>query len=69
MKEAKQALAECPVYHRIPLHFRKSDNGHKAAPRTREEPAERDDLDASIHAPERLQEPGPSQLPPPPNRY
>ena len=65
MKEAKQALADCPAYHRIPLHFRKTDNGDKTTPHTREDPVERDDLDASIHALDRPLEAEPSQPPPP----
>jgi hypothetical protein len=65
MKEAKQALADCPTYHRIPLHFRNTDNGDKAAPQARQDPIERDDLAASIHAPNRTQLAQPSQPLPP----
>ncbi|RHZ46117.1 uncharacterized protein CDV56_102219 [Aspergillus thermomutatus] len=61
MKESKQALADCPTYHRIPLHFRNADNGDKATPQIRLDPVARDGLDASIHAPDEPQEAEPPQ--------
>ncbi|KAJ5330279.1 zinc knuckle domain protein [Penicillium atrosanguineum] len=51
MNEAKQALADCPIYHRIPLHFRNTTNGNTLTPPKRPDPAEVVDLDLSIHAP------------------
>ncbi|KAF3007146.1 hypothetical protein E8E15_000804 [Penicillium rubens] len=53
MLEAKQALADCPAYHRVPLHFRVAPGANTAAtsPSTIA-----DGIEASIHAPERQQE-------------
>lgn len=40
MDEAKQALAGCPIYHRIPLHFRHTASGNTSTPQIRPDPAE-----------------------------
>lgn len=65
MKEAQQALADCPAYHRVPLHFRNTDHGDRVVPETRQVSVERDDLEASIHLPNRPQEVEPRQASPP----
>ena len=56
MNEAKQALADCPTYHRIPLHFRNTEYVTTLILRVRSVPAEAVDLNLSIHAPEEQQE-------------
>ena len=56
MNEAKQALADCPMYHRIPLHFRNTASGITPSPPVGPDVAEIVDLDLSIHAPEVQQE-------------
>lgn len=61
MNEAKQALADCPMYHRIPLHFRNTASGNTSIPSIRSDPAEIVDLDLSMHAPEAQQGARPSQ--------
>ena len=52
MNEAKQALANCPAYHRIPMHFRVTASTGKEATSTRADPMATNGLEASIHAPE-----------------
>ena len=56
MNEAKQALADCPMYHRIPLHFRNTASGNTSRPPVGPDVAEIVDVDLSIHAPEGQQE-------------
>jgi hypothetical protein len=56
LKEAKQALADCPTYHRIPLHFHSTSNRDEVVPQARQDPVERDTLEASIHAREKPQD-------------
>lgn len=63
MNEAKQALADCPMYHRIPLHFRNTARGNTSSPPVGPDVAEIVDLDLSIHAPEGQQEATLSQRP------
>ena len=63
MNEAKQALADCPMYHRIPLHFRNTASGNTLSPPVGPDVAEIVDLDLSIHAPEGQQEATLSQRP------
>ena len=63
LEEAKQALADCPAYHRIPLHFRSTASSDTTSSPIGPSPAEREDLDASIYAPEGQQESNPSQYP------
>lgn len=50
MNEAKQALAECPTYHRIPLHFRTATSSGKTTS-SRSNTTRPDGMEASIHAP------------------
>jgi hypothetical protein len=64
LDEVKQALADCPAYHRIPLHFRNPASGDPTPALIRPSPAEKDDLDASIHAPDGQREADPSHCPP-----
>ncbi|KAJ5215537.1 uncharacterized protein N7498_001944 [Penicillium cinerascens] len=64
LNEAKQALADCPAYHRIPLHFRNTASSDTTSPPFRPSATERDDLDAPILAPRGQQEADPSHLPP-----
>ncbi|KAJ5215295.1 zinc knuckle domain protein [Penicillium cinerascens] len=64
LDEAKQALADCPAYHRIPLHFRNTVSSDTTSSPFRPSATERDDLDAPIHAPEGEQEADPSHLSP-----
>ena len=52
MNEAKQALANCPAYHRVPLHLRVTASTGKEATSTRADPMATNGLEASIHAPE-----------------
>ncbi|KAI1829206.1 hypothetical protein DTO027I6_9897 [Penicillium roqueforti] len=56
MNEAKQALTDCPMYHRISLHFRNAASGNTSTPPIRPDPAEIVDLDLSIHVPQGQQE-------------
>ncbi|KAJ6126397.1 hypothetical protein N7523_002009 [Penicillium sp. IBT 18751x] len=60
---AKQALADCPAYHRIPLHFRHTVSSDTTPSPIGPSPAERDDLDASLHASEGQQKSNASQYP------
>ncbi|KAI1829211.1 hypothetical protein DTO027I6_9892 [Penicillium roqueforti] len=61
MNEAKQALADCPTYHRIPLHFRSTTSADIATAPTRSNPAVADGIEASIHALETQREEESSQ--------
>ncbi|KAI1829098.1 hypothetical protein CBS147337_10090 [Penicillium roqueforti] len=56
MNEAKQALADCPAYHRVPLHFRVAPGVNIAATSSNPNSTVADGMEASIHAPERQQE-------------
>jgi hypothetical protein len=56
MNEAKQALADCPAYHRVPLHFRVTPGVNIAATASSPNPAGTEGMNASIHAPERQQQ-------------
>ncbi|KAJ5766171.1 uncharacterized protein N7511_003787 [Penicillium nucicola] len=56
MNEAKQALAECPTYHRIPLHFRTATSPDKETNSTSSSTTTVDGIEESIHAPVRQQE-------------
>ena len=58
LDEAKQALADCPAYHRIPLHFRNTASSDTTSTPLRPSPTERDDLDEP--APAGQQETNPS---------
>ncbi|OQD64940.1 hypothetical protein PENANT_c416G08912, partial [Penicillium antarcticum] len=60
MNEAKQALAECPTYHLIPLHFRIATRSDKPTNSTSSNTTTGDGMEASIHAPRRQQEEEPS---------
>lgn len=64
LDEAKQALADCPIYHRIPLHFRNAASRDTTSSPIRPDSTERDDLDAPIHALQGQQEANPSHYPP-----
>lgn len=63
MNEAKQALADCPTYHRIPLHFRNTASVNTPTPPMSPEPVEIVELDLSMHAPDGQQEETLSQHP------
>lgn len=63
MNEAKQALADCPMYHRVPLHFRNTASGNTSSPPVGPDVTEIVDPDLSIHAPEGQQEATLSQRP------
>ncbi|KAF4772035.1 hypothetical protein HAV15_011129 [Penicillium sp. str.  len=52
MNEAKQALANCLAYHRVPMHLRATASTGKEAPSTRADPMVSNGLEASTHAPE-----------------
>jgi hypothetical protein len=56
MNEAKQALAGCPTYHRIPLHFRTATGSDEATNSTDSNTTTMGGMEASIHAPTRQQE-------------
>ncbi|OOQ84193.1 hypothetical protein PEBR_33608 [Penicillium brasilianum] len=56
MNEAKQALAGCPTYHRIPLHFRTATRSDEATNSTDSNTTAMGGMEASIHAPTRQQE-------------
>lgn len=56
LDEAKQALADCPADHRIPLHFRNTVKSDTTSAPIGPRPTEEDDLDATIPAPEGQQE-------------
>ncbi|KAF2997760.1 hypothetical protein E8E15_000460 [Penicillium rubens] len=60
LNEAKQALADCPAYHRVPLHFRVVPSANIAATSSSLNPTVVDGIDASMHAPDRHQEEEPS---------
>ena len=60
LNEAKQALADCPAYHRVPLHFRVVPSANIAATSSSSNPTIVDGIDASMHAPDRHQEEEPS---------
>ncbi|OQD64343.1 hypothetical protein PENANT_c433G03167, partial [Penicillium antarcticum] len=62
MNEAKQALAECPTYHRIPIHFRIATRSDKSTNSTSSNTTTGDGMEASIHAPRRQQEEEPSTV-------
>jgi hypothetical protein len=64
MNEAKQALAECPTYHRIPLHFRTSTSSDKVTTSSNSTNTRPDGIEASIHAPESQEEENPSTVRP-----
>ncbi|OQD72538.1 hypothetical protein PENANT_c176G08552 [Penicillium antarcticum] len=59
MNEAKQALAECPTYHRIPLHFRTVTSSEKVTTSSSSNTT-REGMEASMHAPESQEEEDPS---------
>lgn len=63
LEEANQALADCLVYHCIPLHFRNTVNSDATSTPTRLRPTEEGDLEATIQASEGQQEAGSSQSP------
>ena len=63
MNEAKQALADCPTYHRTPLHFRNTASVNTPTPPMSPEPVEIVELDLSMHAPDGQQEETLSQRP------
>jgi hypothetical protein len=52
LDEAKQALADCPAYHRIPLHFRNPVSSDTTSDPIGPRPAQEDDREATTHAPE-----------------
>lgn len=60
MNEAKQALAECPTYHRIPLHLRTSTSSDKVTTSSSSNTTRSDGMEASTHAPESQEEEDPS---------
>jgi hypothetical protein len=62
MTEAKQALADPPAYHRVPLHYRNAESGGNTTHHlARSGRPERNELDMSVHALQRRQEEEPSQ--------
>lgn len=61
LDEAKQALANCPAYHRIPLHFQNTVSMETVTARTGPIPTIREYADASIHSTEGQQETRSSQ--------
>ncbi|KAJ5111868.1 hypothetical protein NUU61_001498 [Penicillium alfredii] len=52
MNEAKQALATCPTYHRVPLHFRVREAVKIVTATVRSDDTAGRGIEASIHAPE-----------------
>ncbi|ODM14295.1 hypothetical protein SI65_10292 [Aspergillus cristatus] len=56
MNEAKQALADCPTYHRLPLHFRVVKGVNIDTPTIRQDHPAGNGIEASIHAPEAQRE-------------
>ncbi|KAJ5742632.1 zinc knuckle domain protein [Penicillium nucicola] len=56
VNEAKQALVECPTYHRIPLHFRARTSSDKETTSTESSITRPEGMEASVHAPESQEE-------------
>ncbi|KAJ5121345.1 zinc knuckle domain protein [Penicillium bovifimosum] len=52
MEEAKQALANCPAYHRVSMHFQATTEAGRGATATRKETTQQEGIGTSVHAAE-----------------